>query len=214
MGLALETWEPFRRAIHPHRSVALDLPGIGGSTMPIVPPTIASLARITADALDELGEDHVDVLGFSFGGAIAQELARLVPDRVTSLVLAATNWGCGSPVGQPASLARWWIKGALRPGTRLMGPWAQMLAISTWSSWSWMCRLPQPTLVLAGSDDDIVPVTTARMLATAIPNATLRILDGEGHAFLLHAAPRAGRAVLDFLDEGGRATAGTAVAAL
>jgi poly(3-hydroxyoctanoate) depolymerase len=204
MGMGLETWEPFRRALLPRRSVALDLPGTGGSPTPMLPITITELARITARALDEVGgDDDVDVLGFSFGGTIAQELARIAPARVAHLILAATNCGYGSPVGTPIGLASWCATGGRRAfGRSVLGPWWQMLAISAWSSGSWLDQLVQPTLVLAGSADEIVPVAAARLLATALPNARLEVLERAGHGFLLDTtAPRAARIVLDFLAE-------------
>lgn len=55
-----------------------------------------------------------------------------------------------------------------------------------------------PTLVLHGSDDRIVPVANGRLLAEAIPNARLEVLDGAGH-FYATDAPEADREVLRFL---------------
>jgi poly(3-hydroxyalkanoate) depolymerase len=51
------------------------------------------LARIVRDLLDELGHDEVDVLGVSFGGALAQQLAHQYPERVRRLILCATSAG-------------------------------------------------------------------------------------------------------------------------
>ena len=65
----------------------------------------------------------------------------------------------------------------------------QIVAASTWSSLPWLHRLPQPTLILAGDKDPIVPVINARVMAHLIPNARLRVVHGGGHLFLLtHAA--------------------------
>ena len=55
--------------------------------------------------LDRLGYERVDVLGVSFGGMLAQQLAHQAPGRVRRLVLAAT--GAGSPgLGRRAGQAR------------------------------------------------------------------------------------------------------------
>jgi pimeloyl-ACP methyl ester carboxylesterase len=201
LGLGFETWEPFRRALLPRRSLALDLPGTGGSTTPMRPLTIAELGRITERVLDEVGEHQVDVLGFSFGGTVAQELARVAPARVAHLILAATNGGHGSPVGSPISIASWFASSGRRVfGRNVIGPWWQMLAVSAWSSWAWLDQLPQPTLVLAAGDDEVVPVAAARRLADELPNATLRVVERAGHGFLLDAdAPRAAQLVTAFL---------------
>jgi pimeloyl-ACP methyl ester carboxylesterase len=167
------------------------------------PLTIAELGRITERVLDETGDDEVDVLGFSFGGTVAQELARIAAARVGRLILAATNGGHGSPVGSPIGLASWLASSGRRVfGRNVLGPWWQMLAVSAWSSWSWLDQLPQPTLVLAAGDDEVVPVAAARQLAAALPNATLVVVEGARHGFLLDAdAPRAAQLVLDFLAE-------------
>ena len=60
---------------------------------------------VAAALLDELGHDRVDVLGFSFGGLVAQELARRRPERVRRLALVSTACGWGSKPGTLASLA-------------------------------------------------------------------------------------------------------------
>jgi pimeloyl-ACP methyl ester carboxylesterase len=203
LGLGFETWEPFRRAVLPRRTLALDLPGTGGSTTPMRPLTIAELGRITERVLDEIGDDQVDVLGFSFGGIVAQELAHVAPARVARLILAATNGGHGSPIGNPASIANWLVSSGRRVFSRnALGPWWQMLAVSAWSSWAWLDQLPQPTLVLAAGDDEVVPIAAARRLAAELPNARLVVVERARHGFLLDAdAPRAAQLVLDFLVE-------------
>jgi poly(3-hydroxyoctanoate) depolymerase len=86
-------------------TIAFDLPGCGRSPTLRGPVTIARLANVLTHALDELGHDQVDVLGFSLGGLIAQQLARDDPDRVGRLALAATACGWGSMPGSPEALA-------------------------------------------------------------------------------------------------------------
>ncbi len=53
-----------------------------------------------------------------------------------------------------------------------------------WTSLPWLWTLKQPTLILAGSDDPIVPPINARVMARLIPNARLEILD-DGHLFFV-----------------------------
>ena len=69
-------------------------------------------------------------------------------------------------------------------GARNLGYFYQLLAMTGWTSLPWLRSLPQPTLVLMGSDDPLVPVINGRILARLIPNATLRLID-DGHLFMV-----------------------------
>ncbi len=82
------------------RTIAFDAPGTGGSSGWLLPRRMPSIARVVEHLLTALGEQQVDVLGVSLGGAIAQQLAHQAPHRVRRLVLAATMPGIG---GVPAS---------------------------------------------------------------------------------------------------------------
>jgi pimeloyl-ACP methyl ester carboxylesterase len=53
-----------------------------------------------------------------------------------------------------------------------------------WTSLPWLWSLRQPTLVLMGSDDPLVPPVNGRILARLIPNAELRMID-DGHLFMV-----------------------------
>jgi poly(3-hydroxyalkanoate) depolymerase len=128
IGAPIELWAPFRdRLAHP--TIAFDAPGVGESSVPTCPPTVAGVARALLGMLDGLGVDTVDVLGVSWGGALAQELAYRGSQRVRRLVLAATMAG-GAPVpGDPRVLAilatplRYWSPSYLdRVAPALYGP--------------------------------------------------------------------------------------------
>jgi pimeloyl-ACP methyl ester carboxylesterase len=111
IGAPLELWAPLRERLAHRTTIAFDVPGTGGSPMPWFPTSIAGLARVAAALLDDVAEElgaagaGFDVLGYSFGGAVAQELAMFHPARLASLVLVATNVGIGSVPGDPAALA-------------------------------------------------------------------------------------------------------------
>ena len=67
----------------------------------------ARLARTVDRLIGALGYEAVDVLGVSFGGALAQQLVRQSPDRVRRLVLAATAPGVpglGGVPGRPSAM--------------------------------------------------------------------------------------------------------------
>ena len=231
IGANLEMWEPLRRRLL-RRSVVLDLPGTGGSSTPVLPLSIADSARLVLQVLDHLGIDQVDVLGFSFGGSVAQELARQAPRRVRRLVLVSTSCGWGSVPGSPLALALLGVplryyspsffkatapilvggrgardeafldrqarKRAARPPS-VVGYWYQLWAASTWSSWAWLHTLQQPTLVVAGDRDLVVPSINARLMVARLPDGRLRTWATGGHMLLLDSAARVAPVVEEFL---------------
>ena len=80
-------------------TIAVELPGAGRSPTPRRPLSIAAMAKLLTELLDELGHEQVDVLGFSLGGIVAQQLAHDAPQRVRRLALASTACGWGSVPG-------------------------------------------------------------------------------------------------------------------
>ena len=82
----------------------------------------------------------------------------------------------------------------------LLGYYGQILAVAAWSSMSWLHRLPQPTLVIGGTDDPLVPVANARMLADRIPNARLRLIE-DGHMLMQTSLNQVAPLLLEFLRE-------------
>jgi poly(3-hydroxyalkanoate) depolymerase len=69
-------------------------------------------------------------------------------------------------------------------GARNLGYLYQLLAVAGWTSLPWLRSLPQPTLVLMGSDDPLFPPINGHILAGLIPNAELRMID-DGHLFMV-----------------------------
>ncbi|WP_299953528.1 alpha/beta fold hydrolase [uncultured Modestobacter sp.] len=85
--------DPLHRLALAHRVVVPDLRGCGRSTTGL-PPGACTPDAVVGDLvtlIDVLGGGPVDVLGFSWGGLIAQRLADAAPDRVRRLVLASTS---------------------------------------------------------------------------------------------------------------------------
>ena len=64
------------------------------------------------------------------------------------------------------------------------GYYFQLLTLLGWSSLPWLHKLTQPTLIMAGNDDPIVPMLNAQVLHACIPNSELKVVDC-GHLFLL-----------------------------
>lgn len=104
IGAAFELLEPIRRALEGTETIALDMPGTGGSEAMLFPHRLCTFADVVGSALDLLGYGVVDVLGVSWGGVLAQELARRHAKRVRRLVLAATTHGSLSVPGNLRAL--------------------------------------------------------------------------------------------------------------
>jgi poly(3-hydroxyalkanoate) depolymerase len=85
-------------------------------------------------------------------------------------------------------------------GARGLGYLYQLLAMVGWSSLPWLWTLPQPTLVLMGRDDPLVPVVNGRILARLIPNARLEIID-DGHLFMVTRAQETAERIEKFLSD-------------
>ena len=78
------------------------------------------------------------------------------------------------------------------------GYYLQLMAFVGWTSLPWLPFLVQPTLVMAGTDDPIVPVVNGRIMAKLIPDSQMVTLD-DGHLFLLTSARESARVITEFL---------------
>lgn len=109
IGANLELLQPLVDAIASARGrripvIRFDMPGTGGSPTTRLPRRMPRLARMLADLVTELGYDQVDVLGISWGGALAQEFAYRQPARCRRVVLAATSMGMVMVPAKPSVL--------------------------------------------------------------------------------------------------------------
>jgi poly(3-hydroxyalkanoate) depolymerase len=228
IGANIELAAPFLDALD-GPAIIFDVPGVGGSPTPALPYRPWMLAGMTARLLDSLGHDRVDVLGVSWGGALAQQFAFQYAQRCRRLVLAATSPGHLMVPGKLGVLLRMAgprrykdaaymneIAGTIYGGVLRNSPerarehlrhvrWSsdygyylQLFAALGWSSLPWLRLLRQPTLVMAGTDDPLVPLLNAYILAKLIPDARLVTLD-DGHLFLVTSAAESARAVFEFL---------------
>jgi len=229
IGASIELIAPFFDALEGPEAIVFDVPGVGGSPAPMLPYRPSTMARLSARLLDQLGYAQVDVMGVSWGGALAQQFAFQQSRRCRRLVLAATSPGHLMVPGKPSVLLKMatprrykdpdYLKtiagdlygGALRTSPEFVGrhlrhvKWSsdygyylQLAAGIGWSSLPWLAFLSQPTLVMAGSDDPIVPAVNGRILAKLIPDARFVTID-DGHLFLLTSAAKSARLVSDFL---------------
>lgn len=105
IGANYEVAKPLIMAMADFEVVIFDMPGVGGSEEPTRPRRFPGLAEMTAKLMDKLGYvQPLNVLGVSWGGALAQQYARQYPERVNRLVLAATSSGATALPPDPAAL--------------------------------------------------------------------------------------------------------------
>ena len=231
IGANLEVCFPFMEAMPEREIVIFDVPGVGRSQMSWRPRRFSGLARLARKLLDRLGYQQVDVIGVSWGGALAQQFARQYPDRCRRLILAATSPGAVMVPGRPSALSKMMTpKRYLSPTymqkaaadiyggearrdpkvmsahtariipPQFMGYIYQLMAGMGWTSILWLHKIRQPTLVMGGADDPLVPPVNSRIIALLIPNNRLFVVPGGGHLFMLHSLDKVIPVVRDFLD--------------
>jgi len=231
IGASLEVLQPLVDALDPDRGVIrFDVPGVGGSPLPRAPYLLATLAPWVAAMAARLGHRRFDVLGLSWGGGLAQQLAVQCRRRVRRVVLVATGTGSLMVPAHPRVLAKMvtprrhrdpayarqivadiyggtvrtnpagaaaLLHAATRAGPR-RGYYYQLAAGVGWTSLPLLPLLRQPTLLLAGADDPIIPLVNARVMARLIPRSRLHVYPG-GHLGVLTEATELAPVIDDFL---------------
>jgi pimeloyl-ACP methyl ester carboxylesterase len=225
----LDNWDPaVTDALASAREVILfDNAGVGQSSG-TVPPTVAGMAAHALAFLDGLGIDTCDVLGYSLGGMVAQQMVLDRPSIFRRMILAGTAPRGGEDIMhlEKPSLAQYLNDPALQgyavlqkifftPSAasqaageafvgrlllrtedrdRVSGPEvarAQLAAFRDWEHFTPtgerfadLRRISQPTLVVNGVYDEMIPVRNSYWLAEHLPNAVLLTYPDAGHGSL------------------------------
>lgn len=207
--------------------VTFDQRGMGQSDQPPGPYSMADYAEDAAAVLDAAGLEDASVMGVSFGGMVAQELALRHPERVRRLVLACTSAGGAGGASYPlhelvdlpveeriATMvaitdSRWPSASFLDPlrdqlvrALRMAPPASpgarcQLEARRHHDTFDRLGAIACPTLVCGGRYDKVAPVENLQALTGAIRGARLELFEG-GHQFLAQ-DPAAIAAVTEFL---------------
>jgi poly(3-hydroxyoctanoate) depolymerase len=225
-------WDRLLPHLAGFQTIAFDPPGIGRSERPRYPLSMWSLAQMGTAVLDAFGIESAHVLGASFGGAVAQQMAFSHPARVRRLVLVSTSFGGGA---KPGSLRALWhfvhprsyhperlervagdmFGGRLRTEPEIVrsmhikrptdtrAALYRMAGLFGWTSLPWLWTVGHPTLVIAGDDDPVTPHLNHRVIAALMPRARLHTVPGGGHLVLLDSASHVGPLITSFLEEDG-----------
>ncbi len=183
-------------------------PGFGASARPDDFETVYDLVHLYREFLDGLPDDKVTLIGASFGGWLAAEIAASCPHRLDRLVLVDA---LGIKLGDretpdildvfnthPDTVRRlsWHDPQRSAPDfdtlsdealTRHARNW-EALCLYGWEPYMynprlkrWLGRIEIPTLVLWGESDGVVKPAYGRAYASLIPGARFALIDGAGH---------------------------------
>jgi len=238
----LDNWDPaVTDPLAREREVILfENAGIGRSTG-TVPKTIAGMAQHAFAFLDALRLSRCDVLGYSLGGMVAQQMAQDRPTIFRRIILAGTAPKGGedimhlekpglqvylndpklrgyevlgkiffAPTDSSQTAADAFIKRLMqRTQDRepVSGPavaQAQMAAFRDWESvtgerFASLRAIRQPTLVVNGVHDEMIPVRNSYWLSENLPNAVLLTYPDSGHGSLFQFHDSFTRQVAGFL---------------
>lgn len=182
-------------------AIALDLPGFGASPAPSEPCGAAGYSEMVRPVLDECGP-RVILVGHSFGGRIAVELAARFGEAVEALVLCGVPLlrRTDRPAARPALRYRI-VRGLHR--RRLVGEGTMERMRQRYGSSDYrlatgvmrdvlvtavnetyedqLGRISQPVELVWGRQDDEVPVEVAERAAGLLADPRLTVLDGVGH---------------------------------
>lgn len=206
------------------RVIALDLPGHGESGKTLQRGDLDELSQTVLSLLDHLDIESAHLVGHSMGGAVALNTARLAPNRVRSLTLIASaglgsqingeylqgfvdaaNRNALKPqlvqlFSDPALVNRQMLEDMLK-FKRLEGVDAALRLLTTqlFAGGQQHTDLrsvvaQQPSLVIWGANDTIIPAAHAEGLS-----AQVEVLAGQGHMVQMEAAEQVNRLILGFL---------------
>jgi 3-oxoadipate enol-lactonase len=211
LGTDFRIWDEVAKPLaQDARIVRYDKRGHGLSELRGGAASIADFATDLSALLDLLQVRAATIVGLSIGGMIAQELYRLRPDLVFSLVLCDTGHRIGGPefwAGRISTVAtsgiesiadgvmqRWFTKSYHDNSADALAGWRAMLTRTPQAGYLTACgairdadltisakAIRAPTLCIVGDQDGSTPVELVRELSGLIPASRFEIIAGAGH---------------------------------
>ena len=217
-------WLEFHKMLaRRHEVYAPDHPGFGSSDDLADVEAMDDLVYHYLDVIDRLGLVRPHVVGGSFGGWVAAELAVAAPHLIGSLVLLAPA-GLrlpDHPIADLFIMTPEQIVGTLYHDPAKAGPppdepdidmvlaaYRDATALARFSWTPFLCnpklerrlhRITAPTLVAWSADDRIVPIAHGHRYAERIPNTEFAVVEDCGHAMYFERPAAFADLVIDFL---------------
>lgn len=192
LGGTMESWpqEVLEAFAKKHQLILMDNRGMGHTTANDVTFTYKLFADDVVGLLAGLGVKKADVLGFSMGSTIAQELLLDYPQRFNKAIIYATSTD-GSQVAAV-------LRGKIPDDPTVV---RQLEATTHWKTP--LDKLPFITnqvLFVVGTADTVVGVESSKVLACAIPGAWLAQFRNASHQLMREAPGEFAKTVLTFLE--------------
>lgn len=209
--------------------IAYDQRDSGATRNPASPYSLADLADDAAALIRGLGYDCSHVMGTSLGGLIAQVLAARHPGVIDRLILSSTwkvnksplevnadafrtlaSWR-GDTVGNAPKIAKFFFPPAclrdrpelieiFRGNSRNDGQKARRGGILAQPVEADLSSFDRPTLLLAGSEDRLIPNVETFAIARDLKRVETRVIEQVGHVSSIQAPERVAEAVIAFLN--------------
>lgn len=168
-----------------YRLIMPNMPGCSGSSLPSGNLSISDIIGSINRGLTALGVNKpIPVVGYSFGGVLAQQFVTQYADRIDRLLLictTATNEGADDFNALMKEMA------SSKSFMEINRQWPMHnLAhykdvISDFSLVDKLANIQQPVTVICGENDTYMPVRNSRFITSQLPDAKLMVVKGEGH---------------------------------
>ncbi|OQB48430.1 MAG: putative non-heme bromoperoxidase BpoC [bacterium ADurb.Bin157] len=173
--------ETFVRALaNRYRVILFDYRGLGASNDPGPAFSMEMLTKDAADLLSALKISKANIFGSSMGASIAQELALLYPEKVSRLVLSSPTYSITAPGAEALNAM---IHGIVNDLAVPITVRKQAEANLNWSgTYDRLKNITNKTLLLAGTEDNLIPSAIAADMQPKLINAQLTVIDGAKHS--------------------------------
>ena len=185
-----------------HRLIMLHLPGCGEAEL----PPAFDIAHLVADIvtlLDQLGIDQpLPVIGYSFGGVLAQAFALAHPQRCAGLCISVSSPFSEGASNFPVLMAELQKSPrfmTLNRGWNMAALPAYQQVIGDFDLRSQLGNLHCPCRIICGSEDAYQPPAYSALIAKAVPQAELIEVEGAGHLLGFTHHQRYNQLLLEFL---------------